>query len=161
VGRPIYWHLRPLREDLEPLPNTRTSHPPAPCSRSDGRSRSASLTRRQASRQGHNQQPITILVAAIFTGCGRYPLDFKKKRSSFVGDSKRAFQRTTCWGSVCIYFVEPAVGIEPTTGGLQNRCSATELRWHRDRYSNANKRRSSAAAQWAGLTGTRIRSSTG
>ena len=24
---------------------------------------------------------------------------------------------------------EPAVGIEPTTCGLQNRCSATELRW--------------------------------
>ncbi len=26
--------------------------------------------------------------------------------------------------------LEPAVGIEPTTYGLRNRCSATELRWH-------------------------------
>lgn len=25
--------------------------------------------------------------------------------------------------------MEPAVGIEPTTDGLQNRCSTTELRW--------------------------------
>jgi hypothetical protein len=25
--------------------------------------------------------------------------------------------------------VEPAVGIEPTTDGLQNRCSAAELSW--------------------------------
>jgi hypothetical protein len=25
--------------------------------------------------------------------------------------------------------VEPAVGIEPTTHGLQNRCSAAELSW--------------------------------
>jgi hypothetical protein len=24
---------------------------------------------------------------------------------------------------------EPAVGVEPTTCGLQNRCSTTELRW--------------------------------
>jgi hypothetical protein len=28
-----------------------------------------------------------------------------------------------------LYKVEPAVGIEPTTDGLQNRCSTTELRW--------------------------------
>ncbi len=26
--------------------------------------------------------------------------------------------------------VEPTVGIEPTTGGLQNRCSTAELCWH-------------------------------
>ena len=26
--------------------------------------------------------------------------------------------------------LEPAVGIEPTTGGLRNRCSTSELRWH-------------------------------
>ncbi len=26
--------------------------------------------------------------------------------------------------------VEPTVGIEPTTYGLQNRCSAIKLRWH-------------------------------
>jgi hypothetical protein len=26
--------------------------------------------------------------------------------------------------------VEPAVGFEPTTDGLQNRCSTTELSWH-------------------------------
>jgi hypothetical protein len=25
--------------------------------------------------------------------------------------------------------MEPAVGIEPTTGGLRNRCSTSELRW--------------------------------
>ena len=25
--------------------------------------------------------------------------------------------------------IKPAVGLEPTTGGLRNRCSATELRW--------------------------------
>jgi hypothetical protein len=25
--------------------------------------------------------------------------------------------------------VEPAVGIEPTTDGLQNRCSTAELSW--------------------------------
>ena len=25
--------------------------------------------------------------------------------------------------------MEPAVGIEPTTDGLQNRCSTTELSW--------------------------------
>ena len=28
--------------------------------------------------------------------------------------------------------VEPAVGIEPTTDGLQNRCSTTELSWLTD-----------------------------
>lgn len=27
--------------------------------------------------------------------------------------------------------MEPVVGIEPTTYGLRNRCSATELHWHR------------------------------
>ncbi len=33
--------------------------------------------------------------------------------------------------------VEPAVGIEPTTDGLQNRCSTTELRWRgRNRASS-------------------------
>src|SRR5262245_59012742 len=26
--------------------------------------------------------------------------------------------------------MEPVVGIEPTTDGLQNRCSTTELHWH-------------------------------
>jgi hypothetical protein len=26
--------------------------------------------------------------------------------------------------------MEPAVGVEPTTGGLRNRCSTTEPRWH-------------------------------
>src|SRR5438128_10369100 len=26
--------------------------------------------------------------------------------------------------------VEPVVGFEPTTDGLQNRCSTTELNWH-------------------------------
>ena len=26
--------------------------------------------------------------------------------------------------------LEPVVGIEPTTDGLQNRCSTTELHWH-------------------------------
>jgi hypothetical protein len=25
--------------------------------------------------------------------------------------------------------LKPAVGLEPTTGGLRNRCSAAELRW--------------------------------
>ena len=25
--------------------------------------------------------------------------------------------------------MEPAVGVEPTTDGLQNRCSTTELSW--------------------------------
>jgi hypothetical protein len=28
------------------------------------------------------------------------------------------------------YKVEPAVRVELTTGGLRNRCSTTELRWH-------------------------------
>jgi hypothetical protein len=28
--------------------------------------------------------------------------------------------------------VEPAVRVELTTGGLRNRCSTTELRWHAD-----------------------------
>ena len=28
------------------------------------------------------------------------------------------------------YCVEPAVGFEPTTSGLRNRCSTPELRWH-------------------------------
>src|SRR2546421_12846602 len=28
--------------------------------------------------------------------------------------------------------MEPMVGIEPTTYGLRNRCSTTELHWHRD-----------------------------
>ena len=28
--------------------------------------------------------------------------------------------------------VEPAVGIEPTTHGLQNRCSTAELSWRLD-----------------------------
>src|SRR5881397_2033250 len=27
--------------------------------------------------------------------------------------------------------MEPVVGLEPTTDGLQNRCSTTELNWHR------------------------------
>ena len=27
------------------------------------------------------------------------------------------------------FTVEPVVGIEPTTDGLQNRCSTTELHW--------------------------------
>jgi hypothetical protein len=26
--------------------------------------------------------------------------------------------------------MEPVVGLEPTTDGLQNRCSTTELNWH-------------------------------
>jgi hypothetical protein len=32
--------------------------------------------------------------------------------------------------TVCMYFLEPAVGIGPTTYGLQNRCSTIELSWH-------------------------------
>jgi hypothetical protein len=28
--------------------------------------------------------------------------------------------------------MEPVVGIEPTTDGLQNRCSTTELNWLKD-----------------------------
>lgn len=28
--------------------------------------------------------------------------------------------------------MEPVVGIEPTTDGLQNRCSTAELNWHPD-----------------------------
>jgi hypothetical protein len=31
----------------------------------------------------------------------------------------------------CIYKLEPVVGFEPTTDGLQNRCSTTELNWLR------------------------------
>ena len=31
--------------------------------------------------------------------------------------------------------VEPAVGIEPTTDGLQNRCSTAELSWLKRRKS--------------------------
>ncbi len=34
------------------------------------------------------------------------------------------------WAFVLLSKVEPAVGLEPTTCGLRNRCSATELRWH-------------------------------
>jgi hypothetical protein len=30
--------------------------------------------------------------------------------------------------------LEPVVGIEPTTYGLRNRCSTTELHWHPDGY---------------------------
>jgi hypothetical protein len=28
--------------------------------------------------------------------------------------------------------MEPVVGFEPTTDGLQNRCSTTELNWHKE-----------------------------
>ena len=31
--------------------------------------------------------------------------------------------------------VEPMVGIEPTTYGLRNRCSTTELHWHPQKES--------------------------
>ena len=34
--------------------------------------------------------------------------------------------------------LEPVVGIEPTTYGLRNRCSATEL--HRPRWGNSDSR---------------------
>src|SRR5881396_2788732 len=33
--------------------------------------------------------------------------------------------------------LEPAVGIEPTTDGLQNRCSTTELRWRCEESKSA------------------------
>src|SRR6185312_3383155 len=33
-----------------------------------------------------------------------------------------------------VHVVEPTEGIEPTTGGLQNRCSTVELRRHRARF---------------------------
>ena len=36
--------------------------------------------------------------------------------------------------SVRVKEVEPAVGIEPTTDGLQNRCSTTELSWREREY---------------------------
>src|SRR6202030_2768809 len=35
---------------------------------------------------------------------------------------------------VCHLKVEPVVGFEPTTDGLQNRCSTTELNWHRKHF---------------------------
>ncbi len=31
--------------------------------------------------------------------------------------------------------MEPAIGVEPMTGGLRNRCSASELRWRGRKYS--------------------------
>ena len=37
-----------------------------------------------------------------------------------------------------IFKVEPAVGIEPTTSGLQNRCSTAELCWHREGLPTLN-----------------------
>jgi hypothetical protein len=45
-----------------------------------------------------------------------------------------AFYRTLLQASILglssFLKVEPTVGIEPTTGGLQNRCSTAELCWH-------------------------------
>lgn len=34
-------------------------------------------------------------------------------------------------GKPLMWKLEPAVGFEPTTDGLQNRCSTTELSWRR------------------------------
>jgi hypothetical protein len=45
-----------------------------------------------------------------------------------------ANERGTTTGS---WKMEPAVGIEPTTDGLQNRCSTTELRWPRRAWNQA------------------------
>jgi hypothetical protein len=44
--------------------------------------------------------------------------------------------------------MEPVVGLEPTTDGLQNRCSTTELnwRWHRKRLGHPKEPSRSAAA---------------
>ena len=44
--------------------------------------------------------------------------------------------------------MEPAVGFEPTTDGLQNRSSTTELSWHMIRYGNMpqNREKSTAGA---------------
>ena len=35
--------------------------------------------------------------------------------------------------------MEPMAGIEPATDGLRNRCSTTELHWHRPTHSAAPK----------------------
>jgi hypothetical protein len=34
--------------------------------------------------------------------------------------------------------MEPVVGFEPTTDGLQNRCSTTELNWPEELFAGAN-----------------------
>ena len=50
--------------------------------------------------------------------------------------------------------MEPAVGFEPTTDGLQNRCSTTELNWPKTGYQNRpapdfSKRKHSSEGQEA------------
>ena len=41
--------------------------------------------------------------------------------------------------------LEPVVGLEPTTDGLQNRCSTTELNWPRQLNSKSKMKN----AKWA------------
>ena len=43
--------------------------------------------------------------------------------------NSREFWRVEFHLQVIDYELEPVVGIEPTTHGLQNRCSTTELNW--------------------------------
>ena len=44
--------------------------------------------------------------------------------------------------------MEPAVGFEPTTDGLQNRCSTTELSWHQQDANSTHEAQSDKQFQY-------------
>jgi hypothetical protein len=48
--------------------------------------------------------------------------------------------------------LEPVVGFEPTTDGLQNRCSTTELNWQElNRASGSNNRQAEDSVSFLGF----------
>src|SRR5258707_12754017 len=75
----------------------------------------------------------TCQASASFSGVAGFGLVCKQPRrlTDTFTDSGRPMgwcaPVTPC--CECTYKVEPAVGFEPTTDGLQNRCSTTELSW--------------------------------
>ena len=66
---------------------------------------------------GLNLLLLALMGAVLFSG------GFVSAQA--VGSLGESFGRVHIWSE----FVEPVVGIEPTTYGLQNRCSTTELNW--------------------------------
>ena len=55
----------------------------------------------------------------------------KRKRTfaEAISNDRRVFYRYPPLCLSTIHKLEPVVGFEPTTDGLQNRCSTTELNW--------------------------------
>ena len=90
----------------------------------------------------HPPRPRGVCHTPSYAASVRQPV--YQSFNGFVGECFECFAKfPVCW-QFCWQFalgpsqpidaqaskLEPVVGLEPTTDGLQNRCSTTELNWH-------------------------------